>query len=64
MEDNTFTLLMVVVAVFKLFTLYFALSYMKYLKLEDERLEKQSKNAAIICLAISFGVPIMSKFFI
>ncbi|WP_332649364.1 hypothetical protein [Lysinibacillus sp. 54212] len=63
MIDTTITVLMVVEAVFLLLTLYFVLSYMKYLKIEDERLEKQSKFAAISCLAIAFAIPILSTIF-
>ena len=64
MNDSIITALMVVEAVFLLLTLYFILSYMKYLKIDDERLEKQTKYAAISCLGIAFAIPILSSIFV
>ncbi|MCM3163521.1 hypothetical protein [Metabacillus litoralis] len=36
---------------------YFSLSFFYYLKLGDERAIKQTKLAAVICLALSLFIP-------
>lgn len=41
---------------------YFTLTFFQHLKLGDERLTKQSKLAAIVCLAASLLLPVLSPF--
>jgi|GEM_PF-979935 len=36
---------------------YFTLTFFEYLKSEDERVRKQSKIAAVICLAVALLLP-------
>ncbi|GGB62263.1 hypothetical protein GCM10007199_30230 [Fictibacillus barbaricus] len=40
---------------------YFTLTFFHYLKLGDERMIKQSKLAAVICLALSFLIPVINS---
>jgi hypothetical protein len=43
---------------------YFSLSFFYYLKLGDERLIKQSKFAAVLCLALSLLIPAIYNFYV
>lgn len=43
--------------------LYFVLMYFQHLKNEEERLIKQTRLAAIICLAIALLVPAIYSFY-
>ena len=43
---------------------YFSLSFFHYLKLGDERLIKQSKFAAVLCLALSLLIPAIFNFYV
>ncbi|MBS4175555.1 hypothetical protein KHA87_20065 [Bacillus sp. FJAT-49736] len=44
--------------IFIVLSFYFGLSFFQYLKLGDERLIKQSKIAAVICLAFGLLIPV------
>ena len=43
---------------------YFTLTFFQYLKSDDERLVKQSKLAAVICLALGLLIPALYSFYI
>ncbi|WP_200411908.1 hypothetical protein [Virgibacillus salexigens] len=45
------------------FSLYFALSFIESLHKNDERVTKQSKFGAIICLGIALLLPVMFNLF-
>ncbi len=42
---------------------YFTLTFFQHLKEGDERLIKQSKAAAVICLALALLIPIIYNFY-
>ena len=44
--------------------LYFSLTFFQHLKLGDERLIKQSKLAAVFCLALSLLIPALYGLYI
>jgi hypothetical protein len=56
--------LAMVTPVFWVLCFYFALLYFQHLKNGDERLIKQSRLAAVICLALALLVPAMSNIYI
>ena len=43
---------------------YFTLVYFQYLKNGDERLIKQSRLAAVVCLTLAFLIPIFYNFYL
>ncbi|QBQ07095.1 hypothetical protein E2C16_07915 [Sporosarcina pasteurii] len=43
---------------------YFTLTFFQYLKSDEERLVKQSKLAAVICLALGLLIPALYSFYI
>lgn len=43
---------------------YFTLTFFQHLKSNDERLAKQSKLAAVICLALGLLMPALYSFYI
>ena len=45
-------------------TFYFSLTFFQHLKLDDERLIKQSKLAAVFCLALSLLIPALYSLYI
>lgn len=48
--------------VFIVLTLYFTLSFIEGLKKSEERVTKQSKAAAIICLGLALLIPMIASF--
>ena len=42
---------------------YFTLTFFQHLRLNDERVVKQSKLAAVICLAIGLMLPVLYGFY-
>ena len=51
-------------ATFIVLCFYFSLTFFQYLKLGDERLIKQSKLAAVLCLALSLLIPALYNLYI
>lgn len=49
-------------SVFIVLSLYFTLSFIEGLKKSEERVTKQSKAAAIICLGLALFIPILASF--
>jgi cell division protein FtsW (lipid II flippase) len=43
--------------VFLIFCFYFTLTFIENIKKDDERVAKQSKLAAILCLAVALLIP-------
>lgn len=43
---------------------YFTLTFFQHLKSDDERLIKQSKIAAVFCLALGLSIPALYSFYI
>ena len=50
--------------IFLVLCFYFTLMYFQYLKENDDRLIKQSRLVAVICLAIALLVPAFYNFYI
>ena len=50
--------------IFLVLCFYFTLMYFQYLKEDDDRLIKQSRLVAVICLAIALFVPAFYNFYI
>ncbi|ART77167.1 hypothetical protein B4U37_14410 [Sutcliffiella horikoshii] len=46
------------------FCFYFSLTFFQYIKLGDERLIKQSKLAAVYCLALALLIPALYSLYI
>lgn len=42
---------------------YFTLTFFQHLRLKDERVVKQSKLAAVICLALGLLLPVLYGFY-
>ena len=54
----------ILVMIFLVLCFYFTLMYFQYLKEDDDRLIKQSRLVAVICLAIALLVPAFYNFYI
>ena len=54
----------ILVIVFLVACFYCTLTYFQYLKEDDDRLIKQSRLVAVICLAIALLVPAFYNFYI
>ena len=54
----------ILVMIFLVLCFYFTLMYFQYLKENDDRLIKQSRLVAVICLAIALLVPAFYNFYI
>lgn len=51
-------------AILVIFCFYFTLTFFEYLRKGDERLIKQSKISAVICLALAVAIPLFFNFYI
>ena len=54
----------ILVMIFLVLCFYFTLMYFQYLKEDDDRLIKQSRLVAVICLAIALLVPAFYNLYI
>lgn len=54
---NTFNWISIISTLFIPLCFYFTLTFFQHLKKDDERLIKQTKLAAVICLALALLVP-------
>ncbi|MGM9945568.1 MAG: hypothetical protein ACI33M_11525 [Lysinibacillus sp.] len=54
----------IVAMIFLILCFYFTLMYFQYLKEDDDRLIKQSRLVAVICLATALLVPAFYNFYV
>ncbi|MFL0366233.1 hypothetical protein ACH0BF_24965 [Pseudobacillus sp. 179-B 2D1 NHS] len=68
MEDETLmgtgNWLSIISTLLILLCFYFSLTFFQHLKLGDERLIKQSKLAAVFCLALSLLIPALYSLYV